>query len=684
MPATQAPAEQNKNGQRAGDRKTSGDPTSLDLSTTSKEAGKPEESKSQSNRNASRDHSQSQGRGRTNSAWDSVAHERTQSIAQSAVNEKGDASSTQFQTSGTASSVTPAKEDDIALPNGTSDSTWDVQSQASGEKSQQSKEEGKVKENDDDWEKVSVPSVAAEKELKAAPIPVVNIWQQRKEAQDAKLKSLAVQKPAGPAVKSKDVQQGGSSVGGKTTTKPRGLGITDESDTKDRKKSSDTGKPGLDTRKALKQNRATQEKDVSETRALPPVGDATMWPTPENAVVDEKKLSPVEKLEKAEDVDSKNPMTKPHAKEKWLKVEHVPTVKWEFYQPPTTSRRGGRPGRGNRGGGENGGRGGHLSGTSQAERNDKSSAMGPPPVPRPQRQEDRGRTESISASVRSSSLPTQASRNAETTMESTNANENTNNEVALSQSMMSTSKIDSTASQEASTANPAETTLPARPRGDSKASSRGPYPNGYKGNNFDPTRTANYHGESHAHPRAQGIERRSIPPNFYTQGDIFEKEQGDDRREHVPRRNDFGRENNPSWRDRETHSERPDRREPRSERGRGGYRGRGNHNNFAAQNAQNQSWSTPLPQHPFPSKSQSFTERHRQSSAPYMGNMQQNPRSNVRSQSIPTSGYQQPMSPTQQDLQGMFYPMSQSMTAQMPYSMDYNLMATMKLVQAQM
>jgi len=57
-------------------------------------------------------------------------------------------------------------------------------------------EKEKSKDVDDDWDKVSVPSVAAEKELKAAPIPTVNVWQQRREAQEARMRELATQRTA--------------------------------------------------------------------------------------------------------------------------------------------------------------------------------------------------------------------------------------------------------------------------------------------------------------------------------------------------------------------------------------------------------------------------------------------------------------------------------------------------------
>ena len=64
-----------------------------------------------------------------------------------------------------------------------------------GDKDRRTSEAGesqeKTKEVDDEWEKVSIPSVAAEKELKAAPIPTVNVWAQRTQARQAAQKQAA-------------------------------------------------------------------------------------------------------------------------------------------------------------------------------------------------------------------------------------------------------------------------------------------------------------------------------------------------------------------------------------------------------------------------------------------------------------------------------------------------------------
>lgn len=90
------------------------------------------------------------------------------------------------------SSTTAPKDEDSNTMNGSSESTWDKQSQASGP------EKPTEEANEKSDEKKDVPPP---KELKAAPLPAVNVWQQRREAQEAKSKVTGNLKPASPATK---------------------------------------------------------------------------------------------------------------------------------------------------------------------------------------------------------------------------------------------------------------------------------------------------------------------------------------------------------------------------------------------------------------------------------------------------------------------------------------------------
>ncbi len=103
-----------------------------------------------------------------------------------------------------ASVTTLLREDEISsTPNGSSES-WDKQSEnsAAAERPAQIADTVKPLHVDDDWVNVSAPKV--EKELKAAPIPAVNFWQQRIEAQAAKAKAdAALRTPAVSAAPNK-------------------------------------------------------------------------------------------------------------------------------------------------------------------------------------------------------------------------------------------------------------------------------------------------------------------------------------------------------------------------------------------------------------------------------------------------------------------------------------------------
>ena len=108
---------------------------------------------------------------------------------------------------GTASTSTlPKEEDELSVPNGSSDSTWDKQSQTSqiADRNHDKPEDEKDQAISNSWDKESpLPAI-----LKAAPPPAVNVWQQRKEAMEAKAKAGKLITPA----------RAGSSNGGTAQT----------------------------------------------------------------------------------------------------------------------------------------------------------------------------------------------------------------------------------------------------------------------------------------------------------------------------------------------------------------------------------------------------------------------------------------------------------------------------------
>ena len=122
---------------------------------------------------------------------------------------------------GTASTSTLPKEDDLfSTPNGSSDSTWEKQSQTSqnGTKNGEKADAEKEQNADNTWDEEPQPPVS----LKEAPPPAINFWQQRIEAQDAKVKAL---KQANPVQKSKTITStaGYGSMNGAPKTLDNGI-----------------------------------------------------------------------------------------------------------------------------------------------------------------------------------------------------------------------------------------------------------------------------------------------------------------------------------------------------------------------------------------------------------------------------------------------------------------------------
>ncbi|KAJ5698466.1 hypothetical protein N7462_000471 [Penicillium macrosclerotiorum] len=269
------------------------------------------------------------------------------------------------------STATQSKEggDSSSVPNGTADASSDKQSQdVKADKSENGSEGSKEK--SEKSEKSAPP-----KELKAAPLPSVNIWERRREAQEAKAKSTpAVPTNKTTPGKADETQQDSS----KTTSKKKGADGSSEG-TKDRKKTE--GGKGRD-------------------EALPSVTDASLWPTPQVALGEEKKKAQ-EKTDKPERTE-KSPVIRTHGKEKWMPVNYVPTA--VFNTPLPSSGRGGR--RAARGG-RDGSRGGaHGAGAASGEK--AASGQASQASAAKQGSGERGRNEPTTG--RATSLPAQSRR----------------------------------------------------------------------------------------------------------------------------------------------------------------------------------------------------------------------------------------------------------------------------------
>jgi la-related protein 1 len=268
------------------------------------------------------------------------------------------------------SNAAQSKEGDASTTNGTPDASAEKQD-TKAEKSENGTENTKEKsDKSEKAEKAEKEKAAPPKELKAAPLPSVNIWQQRKEAQEAKAKTIPA--PATGKGKSEESQQDSSKAGSK-------------------KKGTDGASEGTKGKKSDGKGR---------DEALPPVADASSWPTPQVALGEEKKKAQ-EKTDKPERTD-KSPNARSHGKEKWMPVNYVPTAVFNTPLPTPSGRGGRRAARGGRDGGRGGAHGtgatGEKAATGQAAQGSAAK----------QAAGERGRNET--GNSRAASLPAQSRR----------------------------------------------------------------------------------------------------------------------------------------------------------------------------------------------------------------------------------------------------------------------------------
>ena len=248
----------------------------------------------------------------------------------------------------------PKEDDAFSAVNGSSESTWDKQSQSSqnGSKGGEKADGEKGQASKTSWDE-EAPAPAS---LKEAPSPPVNIWQQRIAAQKPKPSTPA--QPPKPAIP--NLGPGNANGSAKATE------ATAELKKPDGKKKGKTSAGTPDERSAQSAARngskSADAADKPSTLPLPPPpppGDAMSWPAPESALSEGKKKTPdrVEKDEK----DAPQP-PKPH-KEKWV---HMPLVHSVVFETPfPTARRGGKLPRGGREGGTRGGNIANASNNSE-------------------------------------------------------------------------------------------------------------------------------------------------------------------------------------------------------------------------------------------------------------------------------------------------------------------------------
>ncbi|KAH0426303.1 La domain-containing protein [Colletotrichum camelliae] len=240
-------------------------------------------------------------------------------------------------------------------------------------------------------------------ELVEAPLPSVNIWTQRKETQAAK---TTITLPAQPASSRSDSGAAPADTWPNSQESKKKSKTTESSDaangtvngTKAQRKVDDAA-----TRRNGARGSRLIERDNRVTELPPPVNDVTSWPTPETAVkeaVKEERRKPAEKAERPEAEDESG--SKGRSKDKWERIDFVPSVQFSTPIPSTRGARGGRGGA--RGGRESTSRGGHGAAGAAA---DKSAT-----APSKTGGEARERARDGNASARTNSQPPAAAKRA--------------------------------------------------------------------------------------------------------------------------------------------------------------------------------------------------------------------------------------------------------------------------------
>ena len=500
----------------------------------------------------------------------------------------------------TSTSTLPKEDDMFSAVNGSSDATSDKQSQSSqtgnglsksGEKAEAEKEHSATVPWDEE-----TPTAAS---LKEAVPPAVNIWQQRKEAQ-AKSKSFTAPQQQKPSIN--------SNMPGNTSGPTKGPETSNEPRKQDSRKKGRNASGAFEDRTTLGATRdgsksvdAVEKSASTQMAPPPPPGDAISWPTPDSALGEGKKKA-TERVEKGEKEPSQGP--KPHGKEKWVHVPFVPTP--VFNTPIPLARRGGK---GPRGGREGGTRGGSAVGSTNGVEKQPGTGAANTKVQLPALNErDRAGLSSTSTTFNISKPKRASSAGPITPTEQRKAGDASVIEKRRDGDLNSSKAVQNSGSVPNENRRPAA--LPFHKESSTNRNS------------------ANVQG-------AEAMLQNKMEEEAKVQTGTTEasRPSGPDRRGEGPTKlSDHPRDAQGHMPIRE--------REGRSERGRGGYRGRGSNHNFFGHNAPNGHQPQYQPTPPPPSGLRSNHDRlPSQPQGSYQPPSQQTKhyRANSRSQSIPYS-----------------------------------------------
>ncbi|KAM0563876.1 hypothetical protein ACHAPJ_000082 [Fusarium lateritium] len=181
-------------------------------------------------------------------------------------------------------------------------------------------------------------------ELSEAPIPSVNIWHQRKEAQAKSVKPAPT--PAEATTNGTSTQKDDEKSLSKTTEESTSTPYTNG--VKTQQKPASAARP---ERNGPRGSRITEKDGKGEVP--PSVEDSTAWPTPETAITtikeDVKKKTAEKTPERSDrsDKDSQEDGSSSKPRQKWVAYDYVPTVSFETQLP---QMRGSKPRGGARGG----------------------------------------------------------------------------------------------------------------------------------------------------------------------------------------------------------------------------------------------------------------------------------------------------------------------------------------------
>lgn len=196
-----------------------------------------------------------------------------------------------------------------------------------------------------------------------APPPSVNVWQQRAAAAKARQPSVTPA-PAGTDAPTKVVSQDSS----KSTSSAEGVDTKESSENVRPGKAADGSRPSSE-QPPRRNPRGSRASDQVTNGNVPPVQDASLWPTPDTVAAEDSKRKVSESDAPSKDKQEEGSQTKSTRPKYVQKLEINHSVKWETQlqtRPASKGRGGGQPGR------NSVGRGGHASSASVS--GDKSQA----------------------------------------------------------------------------------------------------------------------------------------------------------------------------------------------------------------------------------------------------------------------------------------------------------------------